>query len=39
MPLLAQMMMFANLLQSVLGGGRRGGMRGMGGFGRRGMYY
>lgn len=34
-----QMMMFANLLQSVLGGGRRRGGMPMGGFGRRGMYY
>ena len=35
-----QMMMFVNLIQNVLGGGRRRGM-GMpyGGFGRRGMYY
>jgi len=35
-----QMMMFANLLQTVFGGGRRGGgYHGMGGFRRRGMYF
>lgn len=34
-----QMMMLLNLVQSVFGGGRRGGMGGMGGFGRRGRYF
>ena len=35
-----QMMMLMNLVQQVLGGGRRrGGYGGYGGFGRRGMYY
>lgn len=34
-----QMMMFINLVQQVLGGGRRRGGMGYGGFGRRGMYF
>ena len=34
-----QLMMFVNLVQNVLGGGRRRGYGGYGGFGRRGMYY
>jgi len=34
-----QMMMLMNLVQQVLGGGRRRGYGGYGGFGRRGMYY
>ena len=32
-----QMMMFVNLIQQVMGGGRRRGFGG--GFGRRGMFY
>ena len=34
-----QMMMLMNLVQQVLGGGRRGGYGGYGGFGRRRMFF